>query len=361
MPSWNCFGMAFALMIIGILFNSTNVSEKRMKSENSFTNLKLQNIRKVKEALLKLGSASKPEVANYTGLTSATCGTILNNMVETGEAVEDKRPQASSGGRPAKTFHYNADFGIFLCMYALFENGVESICYQVKDILGDVRESNTFEVRHVNLDVLRECAQDVLGRYDAKAIAIGVQGCVNKGIVEFSDFPSLNGVDVAGEISRKLGVPVILENDMNAIALGHSKMSTNEKNVAILFFPKGRPPAGGFLVDGNILRGSTNLSGEFSYFPFPFTKSEQNKFFNDSGAALPIILQIIFATMVFLDPSTIVLTGSLAKDVSESVLKNQLRHHLNRMQLPKIEFKSDLKECYFSGLASVARKFVISA
>ena len=50
--------------------------------------IKEVNINIVREALKKNSSVTKPQIAKETGLTSATVGTILNDLLEKNEILE---------------------------------------------------------------------------------------------------------------------------------------------------------------------------------------------------------------------------------------------------------------------------------
>ena len=64
---------------------------------------------------------------------------------------------------------------------------------------------------------------------EIRIVTIGIQGGVCNGVVEFSDFPELDGIDLSKELSQKIGLPVYVENDMNTIALGYSEKNHQEK------------------------------------------------------------------------------------------------------------------------------------
>lgn len=312
------------------------------------------SIQKIRQILLKNGSITKPELAKATNLTVATCGYILNGLVKNGEVIaEDFR--TSSGGRPAMSYRYRSEKFRILCLYALFESGAESIHYRITDVMGDLHGKGELKGKHIDLRTLLQNIQKILKHSpEIRIISIGIQGGVSQGTVEFSDFPDLNGINLSREIEEKTGIPTVIENDMNAIALGYSQKNANEKNVAILFTPKGNPPAGGFLVEGNILRGNANLAGELSYFPFPFARNKQLEIFSNAKDAIPYILQILFATVVFLDPAVIVFTGGLAEELSQTNFEVQMRNHLRRPQLPRLFFITDSSEEYFLGLTKIA-------
>lgn len=315
--------------------------------------------KKIRKILLENGSITKPELAKATNLTVATCGYILNGLVENGEVIAENF-RTSNGGRPAMSYRYNSERYRFLCMYALFEGGAETIHYRITDAMNGLHGKGKFKGKNIEMRSILQCVQKILNKNpEICLISIGIQGGVCQGSVEFSDFPDLNGINLSREIEEKTGIPTVIENDMNAIAIGYSQKNSNEKNVAILFTPKGNPPAGGFLVDGNILRGNANFAGELSYFPFPFARNQQIKIFDNAKSALPYIQQILFATAVFLDPAVIVFTGGLAEDLSHANLDVQMQNHLHRPQLPRLLFITDSSDEYFLGLTKIATDYFL--
>jgi predicted NBD/HSP70 family sugar kinase len=325
-----------------------------MNQTNTTAELKQHNTRAVKTALLSLGAATKAELSQATGLSVVTCGTILNELIATGEITEESQ-RISSGGRPAIAYQYNHEWGKSLCIYAYSDNEEKHLHFRVQDIGGNIKQNGTFRERLISPEVIIANIRKILRKEsDIEIIVIGVQGCVNNGIIEFSDIEELRGTNLAERIEHALKIPTVVENDMNTIALGYSKSNSNEKNVALLFFPKRNTPAGGFIVDGKILRGTSNLAGELSYYPFNFNKSSQTAAFSDIEYAMPIVNQLVTAAVVFLDPAQIVLTGGLASEMNEQVVVQHLRRHLDRLQLPRIIIKPNTESEYFAGLYNLA-------
>ena len=325
-----------------------------MRQTNTTADLKQNNTQAVKKALLTLGSATKAELSQATGLSVVTCGNILNELASSGEIAEDEQ-RISNGGRPAMAYQYNHEKGKSLCMYAHADHEGKFLRYRVEDIGGNIKQNGFFREREISAETIIANARKILKKESGiSVIVVGVQGCVNNGIIEFCDIKELRGINLAEKIEKALQIPTVVENDMNTIALGYSKANSDEKNVALLFFPKGNTPAGGFIVDGKILRGTSNLAGELSYFPFSFDKNSQSAAFSDIEYAMPIVNQLVTAAIVFLDPAQIVITGGLASEISEQVIISHLRKHLNRPQLPRIIIKPNIESDYFAGLHSLA-------
>jgi predicted transcriptional regulator len=103
---------------------------------HSTSQLKKMNIELVKKVLKAQGIGTKAVIAKMTNLSVATCGNILNELVEIGEVIE-LEPEESNGGRPALKYKYNANFGYIINMIVSTEGGKQSLSYNVLNLIGD--------------------------------------------------------------------------------------------------------------------------------------------------------------------------------------------------------------------------------
>lgn len=336
-----------------------------VKEIRSAAEIKKQNIASIKRVILEMGSVTKPEVAAKTGLSVVTCGSILNELTASGIIIEESL-RLSSGGRPAMSYRFSEGAGNTLCLYTYTESTGSFIRYQIFDINGNIKDSGFSQEEKINISILADRIKKISDpNLGIKVIVLGVQGCINNNILEYSDLTELTGINIAQELEASTGIPTRVENDMNTVALGYKKLreknndNTPENNVAMLFFPKGQTPAGGFIVDGHILRGSSNLAGELSFYPYCFDKTNQRSAFSDISVAAPIINQLIIATTIFLDPAIIVVTGGLSNEMTKEYILKYLQDNLKRSQLPKIEIRPMVETEYFAGLYSIALDFLI--
>jgi len=335
------------------------------KEIRSAAEIKKQNVASVKRVILELGSVTKPEVADKTGLSVVTCGSILNELTANSIVVEESL-RLSNGGRPAMSYRLSEGVGNTLCLYTYTESEGSFIRYQVLDLAGNIKEAGAIPEKTINLQVLTEAIKQICSRdLNVKVVVLGIQGCINNDILEYTDLTELSGLNVAAELQASTGLPVLVENDMNTVAFGYRKNCERNndmesgRNVAILFFPKGQTPAGGFIVDNVILRGASNLAGELSFFPFNFDKNGQRAAFSDIEYAQPQINRVILATTVFLDPAVVVLTGGLSREVDCESIRKYLRENLKRPQIPRIETRPIIEAEYFTGLHKIAVDYMI--
>jgi glucokinase len=99
-------------------------------------------------------------------------------------------------------------------------------------------------------------------------IGAGVPGFIRmkEGLITNSNnLPYLEGVPVRDEISRRLGTPVILENDANAAALGEKWMGAGRHVDDLVLLTLGTGIGGGIISGGRVLRGFVGMAGELGH------------------------------------------------------------------------------------------------
>ncbi|MBI5282062.1 MAG: ROK family protein [Candidatus Solibacter usitatus] len=84
-------------------------------------------------------------------------------------------------------------------------------------------------------------------------------------IVGCNNLPQFDGFPVRDEISRRLGAPVILENDANAAALGEKWLGAGRGVNDLALLTLGTGIGGGIIVRGRVLHGFVGMAGEFGH------------------------------------------------------------------------------------------------
>ncbi|MFH1287282.1 MAG: ROK family protein, partial [bacterium] len=99
-------------------------------------------------------------------------------------------------------------------------------------------------------------------------VAIGCPGPVDieKGIV--SNPPNLPGwgnVSIRNILRKAWGIPVFIENDANAAALGEYWLGAGKGSKSMVCITLGTGVGGGIVIDGKIFRGVTGGAGEIGH------------------------------------------------------------------------------------------------
>jgi predicted NBD/HSP70 family sugar kinase len=102
---------------------------------------------------------------------------------------------------------------------------------------------------------------------DFESVGIGVPGVVDPetGQVRHAVNLGVDDLDLADPLARRLGVPVRVENDVNAAAYGACHLLELEGSAALLNLGTGL--AAGIVIDGQVSRGAAGGTGEIGHIP----------------------------------------------------------------------------------------------
>lgn len=234
---------------------------------------KPKELKKINKTLIlnsikKRRSATKTEIVLDTGISNTTVRTLLLKLLEENEIISVGLDE-SSGGRRAERYSLNISKKYILSM--IVEE--KKIIYNIVNIIGEVVEENTIKIESIYDDnIIDTILEDLLSQYgNIKAIGISVPGIVNKeGYLSGKDIKEWKQVEVNKYIEEKYKIPVILENDLNTLALGYAmeykKNFQKDLNLAYVHFTTLGAGAG-LIINGNLVKGKNNFAGEIGIMP----------------------------------------------------------------------------------------------
>lgn len=107
------------------------------------------------------------------------------------------------------------------------------------------------------------------GRGVSRGVGIGVPGIIDMDTGMLRESPNLPGwseFPVHAEIERRLGIPVVLENDANAAALGEQWLGASKNHESMCMLTLGTGVGGGIVLNGKIWHGMNGMAGELGHF-----------------------------------------------------------------------------------------------
>ncbi|MEK4514842.1 ROK family protein [Paenibacillus sp. FSL H8-0122] len=311
------------------------------------------NVELVKNMLRTSGTGTKAYIAGQTRLSVATCGTILNELVRTGEILE-LGWEESSGGRPARIYQFNADYSYILCMIVRSEGGLQSITYALANLNGEIIEEAAREFDRIPPDTLTEWLDEIIAVHpNVQAIGIGIPGVVQHDRIGICDVPDLADQPLGILLKERYEeVEIIIENDMNLTVYGlYQKLLLDEEShFAVLTFPKNHFPGAGFIVNGRLLNGHSFFSGEVSYLPYGIPREEQLRLLQSSGDPRKLAVHALVSIISIINPATIVITGD---NISPKMLEDLLsgcREIIPQGHMPELIIQNDTRQEYMTGL-----------
>ena len=118
------------------------------------------------------------------------------------------------------------------------------------------------------IESIAEAARPLLREYKVESVGIGSPGRVVRetGIVERCGNLPFNVYPVAGNISRALSLPALIDNDANCALIGEraAGVLTGLQNALIITLGTGI--GGAILIHGRVYRGHNNRAGELGHF-----------------------------------------------------------------------------------------------
>ncbi|HOP23944.1 MAG TPA: ROK family transcriptional regulator [Defluviitoga sp.] len=246
---------------------------------NTTYNLELvkeQNRTMVIEILNSLGTTTRTELANITGLTRATITNIINEFLEV-NLIEEIGTIDGNVGRKRKLIKINDDafyamgieFGVNIIRTGIFDLSGKNISFSEKEINSYAKPTDILENIYKVIDeTFSNCNSDI---DKIKGIGILMPGIVDsekKVIESVHPFPLLKNYPVCKQIEKHYNIPTWLENDANGAALGE-KWFGHGKNYQNYVFVVGDAGIGaGIIINGQLYRGASNSAGEIGHTIF---------------------------------------------------------------------------------------------
>jgi len=120
-------------------------------------------------------------------------------------------------------------------------------------------------VAEASAALLREAG---LRRSELRGAAVGAPGPVDvrRGIVDsLVNVPGWRRVPLARLLRQRLGIPCIVDNDANLVALGEWWAGAGERAARMVCLTLGTGVGGGIVLGGRVYRGASGAAGEFGH------------------------------------------------------------------------------------------------
>ena len=219
------------------------------------------------------GTISRVELTQTTGLTGATISTVVRRLINDGLVVESGRGE-STGGKPRVLLRLEPS-----SRYAIGINlDHAGIHYTVADLGGSIVASGSLPGAGSDSprSVLERTVRDVDAALEAEGIdrakVLGI-GFVSPGPIHLpvgmTFVPPFMqpwaGFPLRETVESLAGLPVLLENDATASAIGEYWVGGVEHTTAFGTLFLGTGIGAGVLVNGAVYRGASSNAGEIGH------------------------------------------------------------------------------------------------
>jgi glucokinase len=100
------------------------------------------------------------------------------------------------------------------------------------------------------------------------AVGVGVPGVIHAHtgvVVKSPNFPDWNNLPLKKDLEASLALPVFIENDANAAALGEQWRGAGQGIKSMILLTLGTGVGGGIILDGRIWAGADGMAGEIGH------------------------------------------------------------------------------------------------
>lgn len=308
--------------------------------------MKINNVVLVTDALKSLGSATKAEAAAQTGLSVATCGTVLNDLCYSGEVLALEL-ESSRGGRPAQRYACNPDFFSLLSLYAEGSDDSSNLVWSVTSATGQLLAQGEADFLPLTLEsFINQAARLVKAYPNVKALGIGLPGVVAEGVVLSCDISLFSGVAIVDRLRERLGLYVQADNDMNYTAWGFYRSSGAAASAPVAYVLKPEVPCTGcgIVINGQLLQGASYFAGEVSYLPSNTVKPL---------LVMDELINIVLSLTAMINPATVALSGPHVSEQLVAQIRERCAERIPERHIPELVCRHSVRPDYLQGIAEL--------
>jgi predicted NBD/HSP70 family sugar kinase len=238
---------------------------------------KKYNLRIVHEVIRVHGPLSRADVARHTQLSVQTVSNLVKELLEL-RLVQEGGRRSEGRGAPSTELTINPD-GAFAVGLDLDRDHLTGV---LVDLAGHVRQRMHAEIATPSsaevLDLMCEMVQSMasaqgLGVDDLAGLGVGVPGPMHRDesgtgfLVRPTAFPGWHDIPLATWLTERLHMPVYLENNALAAALGERWYGEGRHITTFFYIYFGSGLGGGLIMNGQPYQGSSGNAGEIGYLP----------------------------------------------------------------------------------------------
>ncbi|MBF9133154.1 ROK family protein [Plantactinospora sp. S1510] len=208
---------------------------------------------------------SRAELTELTGLSPATLTPLVRALIAEGYLIE-RGPGASRTGRPRAMLEFNPGAEL-----------VAAVSLEPSRISCEIADSDGTVIAHRNarlhtdiVETICRFVPELVGEAMSalRGVAIAVPGVSSGGAVRLA--PSvgvIEGQPIGDSVQAILGVPVVVDNDVNLMAAGEHAAGAGNDVTDLLLLHVADGIGAGLILDGRVRRGAAGAAGEVGFLP----------------------------------------------------------------------------------------------
>ena len=283
---------------------------------------------------------------------------LLEELRRKGEVVELSQDQ-STGDRRTTRYALNPETNRVLALYYLNYEIIYRGCTLTGEILHEGTEHKSVYQSTKHPDALiHHCIET----RHVVAIGLGVPGIVDDcNYINRRDLNTWESHEISTQIKNTYQLPIVLENDLNAMAAGYAYRLADAENADLVYLHINQGClCAGLIVAVHLLQGASRFAGEFSDMPFDASRTLLDVLKQDAdGAMLPVVIaRILHILSCVSNPSLVILGGERLQTRDLPQLLEKIKQCMDqcipqRMQ-PKVILRPEFRDDYLLGLMKLS-------
>lgn len=293
---------------------------------------------------------TKQQIAIKTGLSIATCNTLLNEMEAEKEVISDKK-RLQEVGRTSAVFRMNEGYESCLCIWFEIILGTRHLNAYLLSELGTVLEKSEKTADYLDQYVIGKTVRNMFEkRSNIVRIMIGSPSLIDNGVIRNCDIPELEDVDLQKFLQDTFQVPVHMENDMSYRVYGYYKEYEKPDSIITLAnFPAHILPGTASIHKGKVISGFSGLAGMVGFLPYDYDRKREIGLL-DQENSLPIIVKAAVSVIVLINPQLMVFTGDLISEKRLLEIDKECRIFIPDEHMPQMCYEADTNPYYLQGM-----------
>lgn len=315
------------------------------------SDVRKMNMNAIRSVMWRGGEHTKQSIAADTGLSVATCNTLLNELERNGEVFSQKF-QLNGVGRSTSVYQINEDYESILCVRIDLDS--EGNRLLSCDVLSMLRTTLYQEqTQSVSLDLAQVAGKigEMLEEFpNISCILVGTSGIMDHGVLRLSDIPELEGVHLLDELravaQRR---PIYMTYDCQYRVYGaYRDAGYTQETLTLLFCMRNVLPGTASVIGGRIVSGKNGFAGMTGYMPWEMNQEEQIQVIAQGGQkGLELIIKTALSVIAILNPDELLFAGNVVDREMMEVVQSACAEAIPSGFLPKFRLADHRGDQYY--------------
>lgn len=218
---------------------------------------------------------TKTELASTSGLARTTVSSRIDELIDLGLVGVKEAP--STGGRPSSEYSFDVTARVILSFSIAKEQTSAAVTDLNGTVLGRTHQSLSMAagpavVLAGAIDMAQELLDDLAAPIEAVAgIGVALIGYAEISTGRQNSLPVVlqkwTSAEVQSRLHQYLPVPILIDNDVNALALGEHTLNRGVDDLIVINIAGG--VGAGVIAGGELQRGAHNMAGGVGHARVP--------------------------------------------------------------------------------------------